>query len=689
MDEFAVAMYLIYAKMAGKDLPVTLPAELVPPSTRDLDALASMVKMGVISNLNAPKRAISRDYSAANIGLSPASEMSRETNSSPLQSIPTQDHLDRKEKLLKIIGTKRAQLADLQEKAEEQSRESRKVEAEFLSTKREVSSIHEDIVQSSRVIEQYRMSIDKARSFAIQSGGATSSQLKTAALKLEKDIFESLEKASKMIDIKAETEIEDVKRKHPSQGSSSLPANVDSVSSKAAAMLAARMAALGVGALKTTSQGNYQVEINRINEEKKIQQSLLRDREIRIKKILADIQVLVGSNNVEVGGRSPAWSPKMDDQVKFEDGIGIQNSDVRELILNLKDVTMNAKRNGPLPVIPIKQPQMSYPVESLVESSKPLFANDSVPKHSVLKSEGLADSITPPLFPPSVSNSNPLFQPSSLKPQHLNEAEATFLDDAPRKTFEAKVYMPEREPEPLVRTGNTQKTTSTSMTTSISSEKHRSSFEIKHADMLQKAQEALKIAQEGAARRESSRSSSRTSISRFDGASDLLPDSSLENKHGSNKSINNRSQSISSISSSNHMDKKSSLSDISTTILSSFSERLGGGSSSSSASVRGSISPGKIQVDLKTAPMSSDVSNLTSFRSNLASDKNGTLDLDIVKGEIIFETQHDRAHPIHSQNVDSENVYQNSDATPFSHSSLQQSIGMKPEELFKVLNITS
>lgn len=38
-DEFAVAMYLIYAKLGGRDLPRELPQELVPPSQRELSML--------------------------------------------------------------------------------------------------------------------------------------------------------------------------------------------------------------------------------------------------------------------------------------------------------------------------------------------------------------------------------------------------------------------------------------------------------------------------------------------------------------------------------------------------------------------------------------------------------------------------------------------------------------------------
>lgn len=43
-DEFAVAMHLIYRKLNGYDIPITLPPELVPPSSRELSESVNMIK---------------------------------------------------------------------------------------------------------------------------------------------------------------------------------------------------------------------------------------------------------------------------------------------------------------------------------------------------------------------------------------------------------------------------------------------------------------------------------------------------------------------------------------------------------------------------------------------------------------------------------------------------------------------
>lgn len=57
VDEFAVAMHLIYRKLNGYDVPETLPAELVPPSTRDLTESVSQLKKNLLDNI-AKKRYI-------------------------------------------------------------------------------------------------------------------------------------------------------------------------------------------------------------------------------------------------------------------------------------------------------------------------------------------------------------------------------------------------------------------------------------------------------------------------------------------------------------------------------------------------------------------------------------------------------------------------------------------------------
>ncbi|CDH56473.1 actin cytoskeleton-regulatory complex proteinpan1 [Lichtheimia corymbifera JMRC:FSU:9682] len=51
VDEFCVAMHLIYRKLNGYDVPTSLPAELVPPSTRQLKETVSELKNSILQDI--------------------------------------------------------------------------------------------------------------------------------------------------------------------------------------------------------------------------------------------------------------------------------------------------------------------------------------------------------------------------------------------------------------------------------------------------------------------------------------------------------------------------------------------------------------------------------------------------------------------------------------------------------------
>ncbi|ORX51317.1 hypothetical protein DM01DRAFT_1337364 [Hesseltinella vesiculosa] len=51
IDEFSVAMHLIYRKLNGYDVPTTLPAELIPPSTRELKDTVDSLKQDLMKGI--------------------------------------------------------------------------------------------------------------------------------------------------------------------------------------------------------------------------------------------------------------------------------------------------------------------------------------------------------------------------------------------------------------------------------------------------------------------------------------------------------------------------------------------------------------------------------------------------------------------------------------------------------------
>ncbi|GAA5815342.1 hypothetical protein MFLAVUS_008849 [Mucor flavus] len=82
VDEFSVAMHLIYRKLNGYNVPETLPAELIPPSTRDLHDSVSKLKKTILEDI-AKKKFISNFSSRPTDSLSPPTPQYRSRSVSP------------------------------------------------------------------------------------------------------------------------------------------------------------------------------------------------------------------------------------------------------------------------------------------------------------------------------------------------------------------------------------------------------------------------------------------------------------------------------------------------------------------------------------------------------------------------------------------------------------------------------
>ncbi|KAI9254025.1 hypothetical protein BY458DRAFT_535763 [Sporodiniella umbellata] len=76
LNEFAVAMHLLYRKLNGYNLPETLPPDLVPLSTRDLTDTVSKLKQTILDDI-AKKRYIKNFSSSPELTLAQASSPSR------------------------------------------------------------------------------------------------------------------------------------------------------------------------------------------------------------------------------------------------------------------------------------------------------------------------------------------------------------------------------------------------------------------------------------------------------------------------------------------------------------------------------------------------------------------------------------------------------------------------------------
>ncbi|KAI9494803.1 hypothetical protein BDB00DRAFT_882674 [Zychaea mexicana] len=81
VDEFSVAMHLIYRKLNGYDVPTHLPTELIPPSTRELKESVDGLKKSILHDI-AQKRGI-RNFSSSPSLSPPTQRTSRARSVSP------------------------------------------------------------------------------------------------------------------------------------------------------------------------------------------------------------------------------------------------------------------------------------------------------------------------------------------------------------------------------------------------------------------------------------------------------------------------------------------------------------------------------------------------------------------------------------------------------------------------------
>ncbi|CAO3632939.1 unnamed protein product [Cunninghamella echinulata] len=83
VDEFSVAMHLIYRKLNGYDVPTTLPPELIPPSTRELKNTVDTLKDSILKNIAQKKSVTSFNSSPTSLSV-PLAQRSRSVSPGPI-----------------------------------------------------------------------------------------------------------------------------------------------------------------------------------------------------------------------------------------------------------------------------------------------------------------------------------------------------------------------------------------------------------------------------------------------------------------------------------------------------------------------------------------------------------------------------------------------------------------------------
>ncbi|KAI9193369.1 uncharacterized protein BJ171DRAFT_528088 [Polychytrium aggregatum] len=374
-DEFAVAMYLIHKKLAGYDLPTTLPPELVPPSTRDLASATALMKNQVINDVVINKTGISPHGSFSNLTSDPLIQ-------SQLQ--PTRSKIDSDADAKAAAEAKKKELSE----------ELRKKRDECHSVQSQVNAsrvIAEDLEKS---IAKYRQEIADAHDLIVEALNLNQVLVNREAprlhldsnnqrdrLKLEATRIESEIQATSR-DIRAlEGAILDnktaVSQKRGSQKSA--PAAVPGLdltallgaagqSDAMSQLLAQRMKALGVSSGETSATDVLKFKEERLTREKEIDQIEEATRALMDNICRALVPSLAQSSKAQF---KSSWEPHINDKLKYEDGIGLRSNIAREIAQDLKRRT---------PVVTVAPPKLlADPVVSARPIDNPYRPTEPAP----------------------------------------------------------------------------------------------------------------------------------------------------------------------------------------------------------------------------------------------------------------------------------------------------------------------
>lgn len=218
--EFAIAMHLIYRRLHGQDVPTTLPMELIPPSTRDLSALSDFAKNDVVHNQRTAR-------------ISPAVSMQSlssiiQNTSAPVNAYsrtPSRENIQAKAILSASVSV------ELEQSLESLKAEAKASEAQAADLQEKINKIIADAKHNQTKID------------GLSRGRYVSKPINNAELEkytiLEQDMITFIEARTKKV-------LSDVAARQSALPKGCAKAREDNVASKAAALLAARMAALGV-----------------------------------------------------------------------------------------------------------------------------------------------------------------------------------------------------------------------------------------------------------------------------------------------------------------------------------------------------------------------------------------------------------------------------------------------------------
>ncbi|KAJ3029914.1 UNVERIFIED_CONTAM: hypothetical protein HDU68_010697 [Siphonaria sp. JEL0065] len=369
-NEFAVAMHLIHAKRAGKDLPKTLPANLIPPSTRELDSIASMMKSQVMNDMMT-KKPVARNAGGFMQDDPLAAGFSRSGSRSSLsQRVATKEEREEERKIRAAeLELKKKELAIVNNRVEAATTAFRDMSKDVDRAKREAINAHDDLVYSldsrESLIDQVRGLIpDSSRSGLSSGGSAVISAAEAQVNQLEREIQALLSECRDMENYSTEKQIKNLKAQDVLRGGTGTvaPPTAETTASKASALLAARMAAMGINspALNVTPSATAGFssglanDIKRVEDAKIASERELEDAAIRVRGLVSSFRTIAQKSSVAAGAAPSgakgfsasavlsslrSWEPPIEMKIKFEEGVGLRSEEVKKVVLDLKNKT--------------------------------------------------------------------------------------------------------------------------------------------------------------------------------------------------------------------------------------------------------------------------------------------------------------------------------------------------------------
>ncbi|KAH6564034.1 hypothetical protein BASA62_008156 [Batrachochytrium salamandrivorans] len=355
-DEFAVAMHIIYKKLNGHDVPITLPPELVPPSIRDLNELSAYAKSEAAKVQ--PMRRISPSVSLLGIhSESFNSKMPRSLSGSLAPPQPHSSNDSRRQQLLGLVEAKRKEISQLKEKIDSDTRECTHIEMSLQSLKEQSVKSQESILNLDQAKKALTTSL-------VNRVGDTANALSNTEIsefeRLEREVLSLIDECKQRQIEVSDIKIVALRGKHArravsAQAGGRVPSGTGDVANKAAALLAARMAALGVtpksipsatpppavtpSLSSSSSTASLVDEISAVDMERLARLQELNMIQNRITIYATQIRSAINAQKASTASVAGGdWAPSVSDRVRFEEGVGLTSTSAISLIGELSKI---------------------------------------------------------------------------------------------------------------------------------------------------------------------------------------------------------------------------------------------------------------------------------------------------------------------------------------------------------------